>query len=148
MGPWTRPRPHGSTHWSSIVSDTSLPQRRELRTALPGPKSQALAARRSAVVSAGVSSTLPVYAARAGGGVVEDVDGNLLIDLGSGIAVGTVGNAAPRVVEGVAAQAADFTHTCFMITPYEGYVEVCEELNALAASSADARAALSRLLGT
>ena len=99
MGPWTRPRPHGSTHWSSIVSDTSLPQRRELRTPLPGPKSQALAARRSAVVSAGVSSTLPVYAARAGGGVIEDVDGNLLIDLGSGIAVTTVGNAAPRVVE-------------------------------------------------
>jgi 4-aminobutyrate aminotransferase / (S)-3-amino-2-methylpropionate transaminase / 5-aminovalerate transaminase len=128
MGPWTRPRPHGSTHWSSIVSDTSLPQRRELRTPLPGPKSQAIAARRSATVSAGVSSTLPVYAARAGGGVIEDVDGNLLIDLGSGIAVGTVGNAAPRVVEGVAAQAADFTHTCFMITPYEEYVAVCEAL--------------------
>src|SRR4051794_41124861 len=128
MGAWTRPRPHGSTHWSSIVSDTSLPQRRELHTPLPGPKSQAIAARRSATVSAGVSSTLPVYAARAGGGVIEDVDGNLLIDLGSGIAVGTVGNSAPRVVEGVAAQAADFTHTCFMITPYEEYVAVCEAL--------------------
>src|SRR3954467_230626 len=128
MGAWTCPRPHRSTHWSSIVSDTSLPQRRELRTPLPGPKSQEIAARRSAAVSAGVSSTLPVYAARAGGGVIEDVDGNLLIDLGSGIAVGTVGNSAPRVVEGVAAQAADFTHTCFMITPYEEYVAVCEAL--------------------
>jgi 4-aminobutyrate aminotransferase/(S)-3-amino-2-methylpropionate transaminase len=128
MGRWTRPRPHGSTHWSSIVSDTSLPQRRELRTSLPGPKSQELAARRAAVVSAGVSSTLPVYVARAGGGVIEDVDGNLLIDLGSGIAVTTVGASAPRVVAGVTEQAADFTHTCFMITPYEGYVAVCEAL--------------------
>ena len=88
------------------MSDTSLPQRRELRTPLPGPKSQALAARRSAVVSAGVSSTLPVYAARAGGGVIVDVDGNSLIDLGSGIAVTSVGNAAPRVVGGRAAQVA------------------------------------------
>ncbi|MGZ4629512.1 4-aminobutyrate--2-oxoglutarate transaminase [Oryzihumus sp.] len=112
------------------MSDTTstLPQRRELRTALPGPKSQELAARRSAVVSAGVSSTLPIYVRRAGGGVIEDVDGNLLIDLGSGIAVTSVGNAAPRVVERVTQQVADFTHTCFMISPYEEYVAVCEAL--------------------
>ena len=110
------------------MSDTSLPQRRELRTPLPGPKSQELAARRSAVVSTGVSSTLPVYVARAGGGVVQDVDGNTLIDLGSGIAVTTVGNSAPRVVEAVTDQVADFTHTCFMIAPYEEYVAVCEAL--------------------
>ena len=54
---------------------------------------------------------MPVYVARAGGGVIEDVDGNTLIDLGSGIAVTTVGNSDPRVVTGVQQQVADFTHT-------------------------------------
>ena len=57
-------------------------------------------ARKSQAVSAGVGTTLPVFAVRAGGGVIEDVDGNRLIDLGSGIAVTTVGSSAPRVVGG------------------------------------------------
>src|SRR5690606_28873089 len=70
-----------------------------------------------------------VFVTHAGGGVVVDVDGNSLIDFGSGIAVTSVGNAAPRVVERVRRQVADFTHTCFMVTPYESYVAVCEALN-------------------
>jgi 4-aminobutyrate aminotransferase/(S)-3-amino-2-methylpropionate transaminase len=85
---------------------------------------------------------MPVYAARAGGGIVEDVDGNRLIDLGSGIAVTTIGNASPRVVEAVSAQAADFTHTCFMVTPYEEYVAVCEHLNRLTPVAGEKRSAL------
>lgn len=115
----------------STTVSTDLPQRRELRTDLPGPRSLELAQRRNAAVAAGVSSTMPVFVARAGGGVIEDVDGNLLIDLGSGIAVTTVGNSDPRVVAGVQQQVADFTHTCFMISPYEGYVAVAEKLAAL-----------------
>ena len=90
----------------------------------------------------GVSSTLPVYAARADGGIVEDVDGNRLIDLGSGIAVTTVGAAAPRVVEAVRDQVGAFTHTCFMVTPYEGYVAVAEELNRLTPGSHEKRSVL------
>ena len=58
--------------------------------------------------------------------MLVDVDGNSLIDLGSGIAVTTVGNAAPAVVTRVQEQVAAFTHTCFMVTPYDGYVDVCE----------------------
>jgi 4-aminobutyrate aminotransferase/(S)-3-amino-2-methylpropionate transaminase len=81
-------------------------------------------------VAAGVGSTLPIEVVAAGGGVIVDSDGNSLIDLGSGIAVVNVGNAAPPVAEAVARQAAAFTHTCFMITPYAGYVDVCEQLNA------------------
>lgn len=77
----------------------------------------------------GVSTTLPVFVTHAGGGVLVDADGNSLIDFGSGIAVTGVGNAAPRVVERVQRQVADFTHTCFMVTPYESYVQVCEALN-------------------
>ncbi|MFC8570997.1 4-aminobutyrate--2-oxoglutarate transaminase [Streptomyces sp. NPDC057245] len=107
---------------------TALPQERRVVTAIPGPKSQELQARRTAAVARGVGSTLPVFVTRAGGGVVEDVDGNSLIDFGSGIAVTSVGASAEAVVRRASAQLADFTHTCFMVTPYEGYVEVCEAL--------------------
>ncbi|MEE1931110.1 4-aminobutyrate--2-oxoglutarate transaminase [Streptomyces sp. TRM 70351] len=106
----------------------ALPQERRVRTAIPGPKSQELAARKQAAVADGVGNVLPVYVRRAGGGVVEDVDGNSLIDFGSGIAVTSVGNSAEAVVRRSVAQLADFTHTCFMVTPYEGYVAVAEEL--------------------
>jgi 4-aminobutyrate aminotransferase/(S)-3-amino-2-methylpropionate transaminase len=121
---------------------STLEQSRYLATAIPGPKSSDLINRKAAAVSRGVGNTMPVYAARAGGGIVEDVDGNRLIDLGSGIAVTTIGNASPRVVEAVSAQAADFTHTCFMITPYEEYVAVAEALNRLTPGSFDKRSAL------
>ena len=74
--------------------------------------------------------------------MLVDVDGNSLIDLGSGIAVVGVGNAAPHVVEGVREQVERFTHTCFMVTPYEGYVAVCEELARLTPGRHAKRSAL------
>jgi 4-aminobutyrate aminotransferase / (S)-3-amino-2-methylpropionate transaminase / 5-aminovalerate transaminase len=117
-------------------------QHRRLVTAIPGPRSIELQRRRRAAVSGGVGSVLPVYVERAGGGILVDADGNHLIDLGSGIAVTTVGNAAPRVVRAVQEQVADFTHTCFMVTPYEQYVAVCEKLNALTPGTAEKRTAL------
>ncbi|MPQ98964.1 4-aminobutyrate--2-oxoglutarate transaminase [Modestobacter sp. I12A-02628] len=113
---------------TGVLHAGAVEQVRRLVTEVPGPRSRELAARRAATVSAGVGTTLPVFVERAGGGVVVDVDGNSLIDLGSGIAVVSVGNAAPRVVEAVQQQVAAFTHTCFMVTPYEGYVAVCEAL--------------------
>ncbi len=99
-----------------------------IRTSIPGPASLALAARRAAVVTSAVGSSAPVYAARTSGAVLEDVDGNVLIDLGSGIAVTSLGGAHPEVAAAVAAQAQALTHTCFMVTPYEGYVAVAEAL--------------------
>jgi 4-aminobutyrate aminotransferase / (S)-3-amino-2-methylpropionate transaminase / 5-aminovalerate transaminase len=119
-----------------------LPQRRNLVTQIPGPASRAMMARRNATVARGVSTTLPVFVTAAGGGVLLDADGNSLIDFGSGIAVTSVGNAAARVAERVQAQVAQFTHTCFMVTPYEGYVEVCEELNRRTPGTHDKRSAL------
>ena len=107
---------------------SELAQERRLVTSIPGPKSQALLARKAAAVANGVGVTLPVFVTRAGGGVLEDVDGNSLIDFGSGIAVTSVGNSAAAVVRRASAQLADFTHTCFMVTPYESYVEVAEAL--------------------
>ena len=85
---------------------------------------------------------MPVFAARAAGGIVEDVDGNRFIDLGSGIAVTTIGNSAPRVVDAVRAQVADFTHTCFMVTPYEQYIAVAEQLNRLTPGTGEKRSVL------
>ncbi|MDA8290399.1 MAG: 4-aminobutyrate--2-oxoglutarate transaminase [Actinomycetota bacterium] len=117
-------------------------QRRQLVTEIPGPRSRALEERRRSAVAAGVSSTLPVYVERASGAVLVDVDGNSLIDLGAGIAVVSVGHAAPEVVGRVTEQASRFTHTCFMVTPYEGYVAVCEELSSLTPGAHEKRSAL------
>ncbi|MFF1907631.1 4-aminobutyrate--2-oxoglutarate transaminase [Kitasatospora sp. NPDC058218] len=121
---------------------TPLPQERRLVTAIPGPKSQELQARKLGAVAAGVGTTLPVYVSRANGGVLEDVDGNSLIDFGSGIAVTNVGNSAEAVVAKATEQLAAFTHTCFMVTPYEGYVAVAEQLNELTPGDHDKRTAL------
>lgn len=121
---------------------TDLEQSRLLVTDIPGPRSVDLAARKVAAVSAGIGTTMPVYCARAAGGIIEDVDGNRLIDLGSGIAVTTIGNAAPRVVDAVRAQVAEFTHTCFMVTPYEQYIAVAERLNRLTPGSGEKRSVL------
>ncbi|WP_228526340.1 aminotransferase class III-fold pyridoxal phosphate-dependent enzyme [Rhodococcus rhodochrous] len=105
-----------------------VPQQRRLVTELPGPRSAALTERRRNAVGAGVASSVPVYAADVDGGIVLDVDGNALIDLGSGIAVTSVGASDPVVVKAIQDQAAHFTHTCFMVTPYEGYIAVAEKL--------------------
>jgi 4-aminobutyrate aminotransferase/(S)-3-amino-2-methylpropionate transaminase len=120
----------------------SLPQERRLVTAIPGPKSTELMARRNQAVPRGVSTTLPVFVTQAGGGVVVDVDDNSLIDFGSGIAVTSVGNAAEGVVRRASEQLQRFTHTCFMVTPYESYVAVAEQLNELTPGDHDKRTAL------
>jgi 4-aminobutyrate aminotransferase / (S)-3-amino-2-methylpropionate transaminase / 5-aminovalerate transaminase len=108
-----------------------LPQERRLVTEIPGPKSQELIKRRSEAVSAALGMSMPVIVERAGGGVIIDIDGNSIIDMGAGIAVVNVGNSADRVVANVKAQVEAFTHTCFMVVPYLGYIEVCEALNEL-----------------
>lgn len=108
-----------------------IQQIRRLVTDIPGPRSTELLDRKKSFVADGVGTALPVFVVEAGGGVLVDVDGNSLIDLGSGIAVTTVGNSAPAVVRRVAEQLEAFTHTCFMVTPYSGYVDVAEKLAAL-----------------
>jgi 4-aminobutyrate aminotransferase/(S)-3-amino-2-methylpropionate transaminase len=115
----------------TVIGGPGLPQERRIVTEIPGPKSKALHERKAQLVSDGIGVGLPVYVAAAGGGVIVDVDGNSLIDMAAGIAVVSVGNSAPAVVEAVIDQAARFTHTCFMVAPYEPYLEVCELLNQL-----------------
>ena len=111
--------------------ESSVGTQRKVITELPGPKSQAMQARRKNVVSTGVTNGFTIYIDRAEGAILVDIDGNHILDLGSGIGVTGIGHAVPELVEAVSKQVAAFTHTCFMVTPYESYIEVCEELAAL-----------------
>jgi len=119
-----------------------LPQRRILKTAIPGPESLRMQARREAEFAAGFGVTLPVFVEEADEGIVVDVDGNHLVDLASGIAVTSVGASHPEVVAAVRQQVQRFTHTCFLVTEYEGAVEVAERLNRLTPGDFDKRTAL------
>ncbi|MDX2600322.1 4-aminobutyrate--2-oxoglutarate transaminase [Streptomyces caniscabiei] len=113
---------------TALSEGPGVTQERRILTAIPGPRSLELMTRKKNVVADSIATALPVFAAAASGGIIEDVDGNRLIDLGSGLGVTVVGNAAEAVVRRLAAQASRFTHTAFSVTPYEGYVEVCEAL--------------------
>lgn len=99
-------------------------------------------ARRTGAVARGVGSVLSSYVDHASGGTLTDVDGREWIDFAAGIAVTNVGNSAPAVVAAVREQVERFTHTCFMVTPYESYVAVCEQLNELTPGDFDKRSAL------
>ncbi len=114
-----------------MYSKTPLAQERRVVTAIPGPKSQEALARRAAATSAGLGLTFPVVIERAQGAILQDIDGNSLIDFGSGIGVTNVGNTNDRVVKRVIEQVQSITHTCFTVAPYMGYIEVCEHLNEL-----------------
>ena len=120
----------------------TVEQERKLVTEIPGPRSVELLGRVRRSVARGIGIALPVFVTEAGGGILVDADGNQLIDLGSGIAVVNVGNAAPAVVQAVQEQVARFTHTCFMVTPYEGYLEVCEALNRITPGDHEKRSVL------
>ena len=139
---WPSVRHMTPTHADQPVQPDFPEQRRILRTAVPGPRSRELHARRAAEVSAGFGVVLPVFVERAGGGVIVDVDGNHLVDLASGIAVTNVGASAPEVVARVQEQAARFTHTCFMVTEYDGFVDVAAALNRLTPGDHAKRTAL------
>src|ERR1041385_3424203 len=109
-----------------------IPQERRLVTEIPGPNSRALLERRLKAVPRGVFYTVPVFARAASGAVIEDVDGNHLIDLGAGLAVLNVGNSAPAVTQAAREQLDKLTHTCMHVTMNEPYVALAERLNALA----------------
>jgi 4-aminobutyrate aminotransferase / (S)-3-amino-2-methylpropionate transaminase / 5-aminovalerate transaminase len=108
-----------------------IPQERKLITEVPGPKSRALFERRAAAIPPGVANLHPIVTARASGAIVEDVDGNRLIDLATGISVLNVGHTAPEVVAAAQRQLELDTHTCFHVTANEPYIELAERLNAL-----------------
>jgi 4-aminobutyrate aminotransferase/(S)-3-amino-2-methylpropionate transaminase len=104
----------------------------QLRTPVPGPKSQELMRRRASAVARGVGHATPVFAARAENAIVEDVDGNRFIDFAGGIGCSNVGHRSDRVVSAIRSQLDKFLHTCFSVAPYGDYIALAEKLNALA----------------
>jgi 4-aminobutyrate aminotransferase/(S)-3-amino-2-methylpropionate transaminase len=103
----------------------------QLKTSIPGPRSQALAARRAKSVARGVPAITPIYVASAKDATITDVDGNTFIDFAGGIGVINAGHAQPSVVDAIQRQSEAFLHTCFMVSGYEGYIALAEQLNAL-----------------
>ena len=113
----------------------------EIRTEIPGPRSKALLEREAQAVAHPLLVHLPIFAERAEGATITDVDGNVFVDFAGGVGVINVGHGHPRVVDAITEQAARFVHTDFTVVPYEGYVALAERLCALAPISAPTRAA-------
>jgi 4-aminobutyrate aminotransferase / (S)-3-amino-2-methylpropionate transaminase / 5-aminovalerate transaminase len=107
----------------------------QLKTEVPGPRSRELMRRREAAVPRGAANALPVFVHEAKGAVLVDVDGNRLLDFAGGIGCLNVGHANEAVVAAARAQLGRFTHACFAVTPYEGYVALAERLNRLTPGS-------------
>jgi 4-aminobutyrate aminotransferase/(S)-3-amino-2-methylpropionate transaminase len=112
-----------------------------LQTAVPGPNSQAILARKERVVAEPLSVYLPIVAAEGEGARLTDVDGNTFLDFAGGVGCLNVGHAHPHVVEAVQEQATRFLHTDFTIVPYEVYVTLAERLLAVTPFTGPAKAA-------
>ena len=108
-----------------LTTDSSI----HVATEIPGPVSKLLQQRRESSVPRGVASVLPVYVRSANGVTIEDVDGNRFLDFAGGIGCQNAGHCSPEVVEAIREQAQQLIHSCFMVTPYEKYVRLAEELN-------------------
>jgi 4-aminobutyrate aminotransferase / (S)-3-amino-2-methylpropionate transaminase / 5-aminovalerate transaminase len=113
----------------------------ELRTAIPGPRSQEILAREARAVASPLIVHIPVVAAEARGSTITDVDGNTLIDFAGGVGVMNVGHGHPAVVQAISEQAERFVHTDFTVVPYELYIELAERLGKLVPISGETRAA-------
>ena len=101
----------------------------QIKTAIPGPKSIGLAARREAAVPRGLSHATPVYVARAQDAWIEDVDGNRFLDFAGGIGCLNVGQRNPAVISAIESQLNNFLHTCVQVTAYEEYIRLAERMN-------------------
>src|SRR5204862_6949012 len=113
----------------------------ELRTAIPGPRSEQVLQRKALVVADPLSIYIPVVIDHGDGATLTDVDGNTFIDFTGGVGCLNVGHANPRITEAVQEQAARFLHTDFTIVPYELYVTLAERLVATAPISGQVKAA-------
>src|SRR4029077_422304 len=130
----SRPNKYTSISMSSRLGGTEMATI-QLRTQVPGPKSQELMRRRNAAVPRGVYHSTPIFAARAEGVVIEDVDGNRYLDFAGGIGCTNVGHRAPGVINAIREQLDAFLHTCFSVAPYGKYVELAEKVNSLVPGS-------------
>ena len=100
-----------------------------LKTKIPGPLATDLQRRRSQAIPRGFNQLSSVFVARAEGALLEDVDGNILIDLAGGIGCVNSGHRPTAVIAAIQAQAELFLHTCAHVTLYDSYIELAEILN-------------------
>src|SRR5512133_2545045 len=112
----------------------------ELRTEVPGPRSQAILERKQRAVADPLALSFPIVAAEAHGALLTDVDGNTFIDFTGGVGCLNVGHSHPKVVDAAQEQLTKFSHTDFTIVPYEVYIRLAERLCALAPISGETRA--------
>jgi 4-aminobutyrate aminotransferase/(S)-3-amino-2-methylpropionate transaminase len=113
----------------------------QLRTEIPGPRSQEIVERIGRWVAAPLALTFPVVVESAAGATLTDVDGNTFIDFAGGVGTLNVGHSHPEVVAAIHEQVDRFTHTDFTIVPYEVYVTLAERLAALVPVEAPVKAA-------
>ncbi|HEX3254641.1 MAG TPA: 4-aminobutyrate--2-oxoglutarate transaminase [Gaiellaceae bacterium] len=112
-----------------------------LKTEIPGPRSQEILDRKARVIAEPLSIYLPIVIEEAHGATITDVDGNTFVDFTGGVGCMNVGHSNPRVVEAAKEQMERFTHTDFTIIPYENYVSLAERLLELVPIGGDLRAA-------
>ena len=113
----------------------------ELKTGIPGPRSQEVLERLAAGVSRALAITFPIVAAEARGATITDLDGNVFIDFAGGVGCLNVGHSHPHVVAAAQEQLDRFSHTDFTVVPYEVYATLAERLLALAPFRGPAKAA-------
>ncbi|WP_376767917.1 4-aminobutyrate--2-oxoglutarate transaminase [Neobacillus endophyticus] len=106
-----------------------------LKTSIPGPKAASLLERRANNVPKGVSNNVPSFAAKGHGAVLEDVDGNVYIDLAGAIGTQNTGHCPPKVVEALMEQVQKYLHPGFNVMMYEPYIELAEKLNQITPGS-------------
>ena len=90
-----------------------------------------LMARKAAATPRGVGVMGNFFADHAENAELWDIEGRRYIDFAGGIAVMNTGHRHPRIVAAIEAQLKRFTHTCYQVVPYEGYIALAEKLNAL-----------------
>ena len=112
----------------SIPINLNLPRTPRLITSLPGPRAQAIVQRDRAVTSPSYTRDYPLVASRGQGCMVEDVDGNVFLDMTAGIAVTATGHAHPEVVKAIQEQSERLLHMSGTDFYYEPMVELAEQL--------------------
>ena len=113
----------------------------QLKTEIPGPRSQEILERKARVIAEPLSVYLPIVIKEAQGATITDVDGNTFVDFTGGVGCLNVGHSNPRVVEAAKEQVERFTHTDFTIVPYENYISLAERLLELVPIGGDLKAA-------
>jgi 4-aminobutyrate aminotransferase/(S)-3-amino-2-methylpropionate transaminase len=102
---------------------------------IPGPRAEAMLARRAAAAPSGLGRATEVVVERASDALLFDVDGNTLIDFAGGIGMLAVGHSPKPVVDAIAAQAGKFVHVCALVATYEPYVQLAELMNEITPGS-------------